>query len=176
MKNRATNQLTRNFNKTEFACKCGCGFVEIDPSLVAQIQRFRDFLWISTGTEIPITVTCGCRCEKHNADVGGTPHSFHMAGMAADIFFSRIPVLAGGRIAYLAVRFGILELGAIGVYPDRKFMHLDIRPQDKNLVNPDLSKAGKFPYCGPVTTWVNENGVYRYNVDFEQEIKEGVRG
>ena len=82
--------------------------------------------------------------------------------MAADIFFARIPVLAGGRMAYLANRLGVMKVGGIGVYPDRSpagnrnFIHMDTRP-------------------GIITTWINENGFYRYGVDFAEEVKKGVR-
>ncbi|KMQ73774.1 D-Ala-D-Ala carboxypeptidase family metallohydrolase [Marinobacter subterrani] len=33
----------------------------------------------------PITITSGCRCESHNANVGGSPNSQHLRGRAADI-------------------------------------------------------------------------------------------
>lgn len=70
--------LSENFSRREFACKCGCGFNRVEPELVEQIQRFRDMLWISSGVEIPITVTSGCRCPKYNAEVGGAKTSFHL--------------------------------------------------------------------------------------------------
>ncbi len=150
-------QLADNFYRDEFRCHCGCGFDRIDILLVEQLQRFRDLIYVSTGVEIPISVTCGCRCLPHNKAVGGTDKSFHTKGIAGDITFGkRLPVLAAGRIAYLGVKFGFIKFGAIGVYPDRNFIHLDIRP-GKRLV-----------------TWVNTGGVYRYNVDFSQEIKTGI--
>lgn len=159
MKKTNTNQLARNFNISEFACKCDCGFDEIDPILVVQIQRFRDLLWISTGVEIPIKVTSGCRCEKHNADIGGASHSSHLAGMAADIVFSRVPVLAGGQIVQLANEFGVMKVGGIGVYPDQNFMHLDISPRLGN---------------GGAPAWIKRNGVYRYGVDFVEAVRKGI--
>lgn len=160
--------LTNNFSKWEFACKCGCGFNEIDPELADQVQRLRNLLWTTTGKEIPITVTCGCRCPAHNAAIGGVQNSFHTQGLAVDITFSHINVLVGGRIVYLANRFKILKIGAIGVYPDRNFMHLDVRPQKRELIIPVLYKAKKFPYVGPITTWINEDNQYHYGVDFSE--------
>lgn len=148
--------LSKNFSLREFACQCGCGFNRVEPELVRQIQRYRDILWISTGMEIPVTVTSGCRCPDHNAEVGGGETSFHIRGKAADIFFARIPVLAGGRIVYLANRLGVMKIGGIGAYPDRNFIHIDIRPKR-------------------ISTWINENGFYRYGVDFSEEVKQGVR-
>jgi hypothetical protein len=150
--------LTKNFNRWEFSCKCGCGFNRIDPELVNQIQRLRDLLWVYTGKEIPITVTSGCRCPDHNAAVGGTRNSFHTLKLAVDIIFKRIPVMFAGRIAYLANQLDLMKVGGIGVYPDRNFLHLDIRPQN-------ISTKGTSP-----TTWINENGFYRYGIDFSKEI------
>ena len=160
--------LTNNFSKWEFACKCGCGLDQIDPELVRQTQIFRNLLWIATGKEISITVTCGCRCEKHNAEVGGTPHSFHMAGMAVDITFKHVPVLVAGRIVYLANKLGMMKVGALGVYPDRNFMHLDIR----SFTSPS-KKAGNRVL--PVT-WINAGGKYQFGVDFSKKVKVGLRG
>lgn len=151
------DQLTRNFKRSEFACKCGCGYDEIDPTLVDQIQLFRDLLWISTGVEAPITVTCGCRCADHNAHVGGAPHSYHKAGMAADLVFRRkLPVVAAGQLIQIACQLGMMEIGGIGVYPEQNFIHLDIRA------------------IVLVSTWTKENGVYRYGVDFVEEVRKGV--
>ncbi len=73
--------LTQNFNRSEFACKCGCGFDSIDPTLVNMLQDSRD------ATALTYVIASGCRCEKHNAskEVGGRPNSAHLRGRAADI-------------------------------------------------------------------------------------------
>ncbi len=70
--------LTKNFNRSEFACKCGCGADHIEPRLVMQLQMFRDV----TG---PLVITSGVRCRKHNAAVGGAPNSAHLSGLAVDV-------------------------------------------------------------------------------------------
>ena len=154
--------LTDNFSRWEFACKCGCGFDQIEMNLVEQIQRFRDLLWIATGKEIPLTISSGIRCEAYNEKIGGTKHSYHMAGMAVDIVIgdncpSINPVWVGGRILQIAHKLKLILLGAIGVYPARKFMHLDIRG-------------------GTFTTWTNIKGQYRFGVDFAEEITKGAWG
>lgn len=74
--------MTRNFSKHEFACKCGCGFDDIDPKLVETLQEIREF-WGK-----PIHITSGCRCAKHNKNVGGKATSPHLKGAAADTAFS----------------------------------------------------------------------------------------
>ena len=63
--------ITTNFDRSEFACKCGCGYDNIDVSLVLDLQRIRNRFGR------PIVVTSGCRCEKHNAAEGGSPLSDH---------------------------------------------------------------------------------------------------
>jgi len=71
--------LTQNFNRSEFACKCGCGFADVDLALVAALQDSR------TMTALTYEIVSGCRCEQHNNDVGGKPNSAHLRGKAADI-------------------------------------------------------------------------------------------
>jgi len=66
--------ITKNFSRWEFACKCGCGFDDIDLCLVHRLQVVRDIL------DVPITVTSGCRCKAYNYsdEVGGKPASLHL--------------------------------------------------------------------------------------------------
>lgn len=71
-------QDTKNFKAQEFACKCGCGNW-IDQNVIAMAQAVRDELGV------PVKVNSGCRCEKHNAKVGGVKGSKHVAGKAADL-------------------------------------------------------------------------------------------
>lgn len=64
--------LTVNFSRSEFACKCGCGLDSIDPSFVWKLQNSRDIVGV------PYTITSGCRCQAHNARSGGAPSSAHV--------------------------------------------------------------------------------------------------
>jgi len=70
--------ITKNFSRKEFACKCGCGFDDIDHRIVHRLQVVRDIL------KVPITINSGCRCLKHNYNVGGKPASLHLEGLAID--------------------------------------------------------------------------------------------
>ena len=149
--------LSKNFSRREFTCKCGCGFNCIDPGLVEQIQRFRDLMYIAAGEEIPVAITSGCRCTNHNEAIGGTRNSFHTLKLAADITFKHFPVTFAGRIVYLANQLGLMKVGGIGVYPDLNFIHIDIRPKG-------IADGTNFP-----VTWINKNGFYCYGVDFSGE-------
>jgi uncharacterized protein YcbK (DUF882 family) len=75
--------ISQDFNRSEFACKCGCGRDNISLDLVDRLQRLRAI------TGIPIHINSGCRCIKHNQDQGGKPDSAHICegkgGEAADI-------------------------------------------------------------------------------------------
>ena len=71
--------LTKDFSRSEFACKCRCGFDQIDPRVVDMCQVIRDKL------ESPVRINSACRCAKHNAQVGGVKGSYHTKGLAADL-------------------------------------------------------------------------------------------
>ncbi len=67
------------FKRSEFACKCGCGFDTVDAELLAILVNLRRHYGQ------PITIHSGCRCQKHNKAVGGVINSQHLIGRAADV-------------------------------------------------------------------------------------------
>ncbi|MFW0778392.1 MAG: D-Ala-D-Ala carboxypeptidase family metallohydrolase [Rickettsiales bacterium] len=72
--------LSQHFSRHEFKCKCGeCDFDTVDADLVAPLEYVRQYLGK------PITITSGCRCDKYNNQIGGSPRSQHKYGRAADI-------------------------------------------------------------------------------------------
>jgi len=74
--------LSSNFSRWEFACRCGCGFDTVDKELVELCEMVR----ILNGGK-KVTVTSGCRCPAHNLAETRNPDSKsqHMYGRAADI-------------------------------------------------------------------------------------------
>jgi uncharacterized protein YcbK (DUF882 family) len=108
--------MTKNYSRAEFACKCGCGFAAINPVLVDALQKLRDAMGR------PVRVMSGCRCAAHNKLVGGAPWSVHLAGNAADV--SVVGMTA--REIYRAAA-GIVVFHGIGVDDEREFVHLDVR-------------------------------------------------
>ena len=42
--------LSANFNRAEFACKCGCGFDTVDAKLIDYVQQIREYF------AVPITI------------------------------------------------------------------------------------------------------------------------
>ena len=71
--------LTANFSRSEFTCKCGCGTVILLKPLIDALQEVRE--------EIggPIRINSGTRCVEHNAKEGGLDDSEHLTGEAIDI-------------------------------------------------------------------------------------------
>lgn len=61
-----------NFTRAEFACKCGCGFDDVSPTLVKKCQTVRDHFCAA------FVPTSSCRCKTHNARVGGVYNSRHL--------------------------------------------------------------------------------------------------
>ena len=100
---------TKNFKVSEFACKCGCGHNPIDQRVINMCQTIRDALGV------PVRVNSGCRCEKHNAKVGGVKGSKHITGKAADLSCSK-----GAKVMFDTVK----RLHAEGKLPDLDFCKL----------------------------------------------------
>ena len=74
-----------HFTKTEFACKDGCGFNNIDINLVKLLEQIREHF----GGK-PLIISSGCRCAKHNKKVGGVQGSRHVQGKASDIYIQGV--------------------------------------------------------------------------------------
>lgn len=108
-------QITRNFNREEFACKCGCGFDVVDYELVILLQQLRDFL------KQPIKITSGCRCSNYNFISGGSEKSQHMFGKAADIQVESWDY----NYLYDTIEIFTKDKYGIGVYDS--WLHIDVR-------------------------------------------------
>ena len=77
----------KHFKKSEFACKCGCGFDNIDLKLVNILEQIRSHFG-----DRPVHITSGCRCANHNKAVGGVEGSRHVLGKASDIYVEGVSV------------------------------------------------------------------------------------
>lgn len=107
--------LSKNFSRKEFACHCGCGFDDISLELIAVLQQLRDYYGK------PVKINSACRCEKHNAKVGGAKHSKHKEGIAADVVVSG--VLPKDVHKYLIEKYE----GRYGIGRYNTFTHIDVR-------------------------------------------------
>lgn len=116
--------ISKNFNRKEFACKCGCGKDNIDPRVVNMCQTIRDAIGV------PIRISSGCRCEKHNKNVGGVANSYHVQSLAADLHCDDT---IGGPGLFVAIK----DLYSEGKLPDLQYC---ILYKKKNFCHIDCGK------------------------------------
>lgn len=109
-------QLSKNFKKREFRCKCGkCADFLVDDVLIEHLQKIRDHFGVS------ITVNSGYRCKTHNAKVGGSSSSHHMRGKAADI---RVKGVKPIEVAKYAESIGVQRIGLYESAAEGEFVHI----------------------------------------------------
>ncbi|MBU4439414.1 MAG: D-Ala-D-Ala carboxypeptidase family metallohydrolase [Acetobacterium sp.] len=93
-------------NREDYRCDCQgryCnGFsVSLNPTLVEKIDKLEKQLKRS------VQIVSGVRCEKRNAEVDGSKHSFHLLGRAADI---RCETIGIDELAAAAETVGLLVI------------------------------------------------------------------
>lgn len=111
--------LTKHFSRSEFACKCGCGFDDISMELVDILDWVREF------SGYRIDIDSGCRCREYNKAKGFSKTSSHITGLAADI------ICTNSRKRIKVITLAIGHVSRIGI--EKSFVHLDIddsKPQD----------------------------------------------
>ena len=107
--------VSPHFKKSEFACRCGCGFYAPVPALIYLLEAVRERFGK------PVIVRSACRCEKHNKAVGGKANSRHLFGDAADIEVEGVHPAEVADYCESLVR----ERGGVGRYAG--FTHVDTR-------------------------------------------------
>jgi len=115
--------MTRNFNISEFECKCGCTMPsdvkENIKELAENLQIVRDIL------QEPIRINSAYRCEAHNQDIGGVPSSQHVLGKASDIVVSNLSPKEVYTALDRLMDGSFIAQGGLGKY--NTFTHYDIR-------------------------------------------------
>lgn len=76
--------ISQNFSRSEFVCKCGCGLDSADIELVSVLEWLRSRLAKVTGRKVRVSISSGNRCETHNENEGGVDGSKHIYCIAAD--------------------------------------------------------------------------------------------
>lgn len=107
--------VSPHFSRSEFACKCGCGFSTPDPELVHVLEDLRRHF------NKPVTINSACRCESHNKRVDGASNSAHLFGIAADVVVKDVPPAA----VYAHLNGELDDCYGIGSYTT--FTHIDVR-------------------------------------------------
>lgn len=117
-----SDQVTKNFRRSEFACRRGCGKDNINPELVELLQTMRDFIEREHGKAIPFRITSGVRCPTCNAEVGGSKRSAHLDSDAADIAVT--DAVSRYWVLLAAYRCGAKRVGVA-----KTFIHVDVSQQ-----------------------------------------------
>ena len=104
--------ISPHFNRSEFACSCGCGYNTVDSMLLEGLEALRRHFASA------IRVTSGARCASHNFDIGGAQRSQHKRGRAADI---QVTDVSPEDVADYAESLGL----SVGRYAT--FTHVDSR-------------------------------------------------
>lgn len=78
--------LTENFSRSEFECKCNCdcGYIAADFELVNVLQSAVDYFENKYNQRVSCEITGGNRCPRHNKDEGGSEGSKHQFCIAVD--------------------------------------------------------------------------------------------
>jgi len=97
------------FPEEEQRCPC-CGLIKTQPKFLAALNTVREMCGF------PLVATSMTRCEKHNKEVGGSKHSDHLNGDAADIACT--DMLKRGQIAAHAWVAGIkkIEISSVHIH------------------------------------------------------------
>jgi len=120
----------KNFTETELRCKCCKLFNMSDQHLInLQALRYRYGL--------PLAVTSGCRCMKHNGSVGGVPNSRHQASTkeadATDLTCNDLPALY-----HVAKNIGLFK--EVIWYAASGFIHVSSYPDKPGIYYGEVDK------------------------------------
>tara|TARA_R110000772_G_scaffold129472_2_gene237589 strand:- start:1266 stop:1616 length:351 start_codon:yes stop_codon:yes gene_type:complete len=107
--------LSKNFSRSEFECRCGCGFDDVSLELVELLQEIRDEI------KEPISINSACRCKDWNEQVGGAKRSQHLLGTAADI------VVRACTPDYVYQYLDNKYPDTFGLGRYKSFVHVDVR-------------------------------------------------
>lgn len=113
-------QISDNFNLQEFQCRglnCCGNVVKISSKLINICEKLR-------GSE-ELIIKSGYRCPIHNFQEGGTPNSYHIQGLAADLQPTKMTLT---KLFSLAASNP--DIGGCGIY-EANFIHIDLRDTDR---------------------------------------------
>lgn len=116
-------QLTKNFNISEFQCKCGCDMPEFVKKNVEKLAK--DLQVIRDKVGVGFTPNSAYRCAEHNASIGGVKSSQHLKGKAADINIKGIEPSEVADLIEDLMKTEAITKGGVGRY--NSFTHIDNR-------------------------------------------------
>ena len=122
-------KLTPNFALSEFCSPRDS--VKPSKSAIANLRALAAVLEVLRARAgRSLIITSGFRSTSYNRSIGGAPMSLHTTGMACDI------EAPDDMLELAALASQIPEIGGVGVYPGRGFIHVDIRRRPENAKAP----------------------------------------
>lgn len=109
------------FTEKPWACKCGCGYDEIDPMLVVALNAARH------KAGVPFVINSACRCPDYNMVQGGAYTSDHLTGQGVDIATPTSQMRF--RIIKALIKTGFTRIGVGGT-----FVHAGMRTDNPQKV------------------------------------------
>jgi len=116
----------QNFSEEEFACKCGCGQVNVSEFLIQKLQICSDYTKQATGKRIPIIIESGCRCLHHNHEIGGSISSSHIADDKVECTAADIKIANSTQRFWILRGLFVAGFLRIGIYNDHNGIHADV--------------------------------------------------
>lgn len=158
-------KLSENFSVYEFACKgkgC-CTETPIDDQLVKYLQKIRDHFGAS------VSIECGHRCEKHNAEVpNAATKSRHIYGQAADIKVRGVDPIEVARYAE--------SIGVKGIGHYDTFVHIDTRTTKSFWYSHAQVRRTTFAVSGTASATTEEYSLVDFVKDVQSAIGTAVDG
>lgn len=151
-------QLTKNFNISEFKCKCGRKHNILNSTEeVNMLQKITDLV----GADY-VTISSGYRCAAHDRSVGGSGSGPHTGGFAADCrFVKNGKAISTKLLSCIAQDLGFM--GIANITSNYEWIHLDM----KNRVY----KGNEIVSYNTVT-----NDFYRYYGITKEQVLELTKG
>jgi len=112
-------QVSKHFRLSEFRPKSSrYNGVRVHPELVELLEEIR------SAAGCPIRITSAYRPPAYNRSGGGASSSFHMDGVAADIYSDNHTTAQLHAICSRVLG----NFGGLGYYPSQGFCHVDVGP------------------------------------------------
>ena len=107
-------------NRSDVACRCGCGFDALDYELKYIVEDLESKFGY-------LTYHSGCRCPEHNKKEGGHPNSYHTKGKALD--FSIVGCELQAIYGYLSYVYD----GKYEIIIYKTFIHIALQEYEERI-------------------------------------------
>lgn len=147
-------QLTKNFNVSEFKCKCGkTHSIKISEELVQKLQKMTDLVKADY-----VIISSGYRCSTHDRNVGGYGSGPHVGGYAADCcFYKNNKPMNTKILSCVAQDLGFM--GIANITSDYSWIHLDMKNRvykGNEVINYSTLTSDFYSYYGITKQQVKE--------------------